>query len=393
MTFEEIRAKDEKYVMHTYGRFPVAFTHGKGSILWDTEGKDYIDLTSGIGVNALGHDNEKLTAALETQMHRYLHVSNLYYTEPCVTAAEKLCRVSGMSRVFFCNSGAEANEGMIKVARKYSEDKYGEGRGTIITLRDSFHGRTVATLEATGQEQFHRYFLPFTGAFAYAEPNSLDDLKAKTDGHTCAVMFELVQGESGVHVLDKDYVRAAAEYCREHDLLFLVDEVQTGVGRTGAFYSYQKFGVTPDAVSSAKALGGGLPAGAVLVGEKCRDVLGPGQHGSTFGANPMSMAAASVVIDEVSRPEFLAAVEEKGKKLRAGIEAFRSEKIAQVRGMGLMIGIVLKNPAERTELVDKLLKNGVLVLTAGKDVIRLLPPLVITDEEIAAALERMAEVF
>lgn len=393
MTFEEIREKDDRYVMHTYARFPVAFVRGKGATLWDTEGKDYIDLTSGIGVNALGHDNPLLTAALEKQMHLFMHVSNLYYTEVCVTAAEKLCRASGMSRVFFANSGAEANEGMIKTARKYSEDRYGAGRNRIITLRDSFHGRTVTTLEATGQDQFHQYFLPFTGAFDYAVPNDLENLKSLVTKDTCAVMLELIQGESGVHVLDPDYVKALAAFCREKDLLLLDDEVQTGVGRTGAFYAYQKFGVTPDIVSSAKALGGGLPVGAVLVDEKCRDVLGPGQHGSTFGANPMSMAAANVVIDTVSRPDFLAAVEEKGKKLTEGILALHSDKIAEVRGMGLMIGVVLRDPPERSSLVGKLLEKGVCVLTAGADVIRLLPPLVITDGEIASALSRMAEVF
>jgi acetylornithine/N-succinyldiaminopimelate aminotransferase len=393
MTFEEIRQLDDTYVMHTYGRFPVAFDHGKGATLYDVNGKSYIDLTAGIGVNCLGHDNPKLVDAVTAQAHRMMHVSNLYYNEPCVRAAKLLCEKSGMKRVFFGNSGAEANEGLIKVARKYSYDKYGEGRAKIVTLVNSFHGRTVTTLKATGQDQFHKYFYPFTEGFDYAQPDDLDDLKAKCGDDVCAVLMELIQGESGVRLLDPAYVKAAEAFCRERDILFLVDEVQTGIGRTGALFSYQKYGVMPDAISMAKGLAGGLPVGGFAVGEKLQDVLGPGSHGSTFGGNPMSMTAACVVLEEVTKPEFLRAVEEKGEYLRAQIRAIGSPEIAEVRGMGLMIGIRLTDKEKRTALVNRLLENGVIVLTAGADVIRLLPPLVITREEMGTAILAMKKVF
>ena len=393
MTFDEIKQLDDTYVMHTYGRFPVAFDHGKGATLFDVNGKSYIDLTSGIGVNCLGHDNPKLVDALTEQAHKLMHVSNLYYNEPCARAARLLCEKSGMKRVFFGNSGAEANEGLIKIARKYSYDKYGEGRAKIVTLVNSFHGRTVTTLKATGQDQFHKYFYPFTEGFDYAVPDDLDDLKAKCTDDVCAVLMELIQGESGVHLLDPAYVKAAASFCRERDILFLVDEVQTGIGRTGALFSYQKYGVEPDAISMAKGLAGGLPVGGFAVNEKLQDVLGPGAHGSTFGGNPMSMTAACVVLSEVTKPEFLRAVEEKGEYLMEKIRGIGSPEIAEVRGMGLMIGIALRDKEKRAAFVNRLLENGVIVLTAGADVIRLLPPLVITREEMDTAVEVMKKVF
>ncbi len=393
MTFDEIKQLDDTYVMHTYGRFPVAFDHGKGATLFDVNGKSYIDLTSGIGVNCLGHDNPKLVDALTEQAHKLMHVSNLYYNEPCARAARLLCEKSGMKRVFFGNSGAEANEGLIKIARKYSYDKYGEGRAKIVTLVNSFHGRTVTTLKATGQDQFHKYFYPFTEGFDYAVPDDLDDLKAKCTDDVCAVLMELIQGESGVHLLDPAYVKAAASFCRERDILFLVDEVQTGIGRTGALFSYQKYGVEPDAISMAKGLAGGLPVGGFAVNGKLQDVLGPGAHGSTFGGNPMSMTAACVVLSEVTKPEFLRAVEEKGEYLMEKIRGIGSPEIAEVRGMGLMIGIALRDKEKRAAFVNRLLENGVIVLTAGADVIRLLPPLVITREEMDTAVEVMKKVF
>ena len=393
MTFDEIKQLDDTYVMHTYGRFPVAFDHGKGATLFDVNGKSYIDLTSGIGVNCLGHDNPKLVDALTEQAHKLMHVSNLYYNEPCARAARLLCEKSGMKRVFFGNSGAEANEGLIKIARKYSYDKYGEGRAKIVTLVNSFHGRTVTTLKATGQDQFHKYFYPFTEGFDYAVPDDLDDLKAKCTDDVCAVLMELIQGESGVHLLDPAYVKAAASFCRERDILFLVDEVQTGIGRTGALFSYQKYGVEPDAISMAKGLAGGLPVGGFAVNGKLQGVLGPGAHGSTFGGNPMSMTAACVVLSEVTKPEFLRAVEEKGEYLMEKIRGIGSPEIAEVRGMGLMIGIALRDKEKRAAFVNRLLENGVIVLTAGADVIRLLPPLVITREEMDTAVEVMKKVF
>ncbi|MCR5369813.1 MAG: aspartate aminotransferase family protein [Clostridium sp.] len=393
MTFEELKELESRYVVQSYGRFPVAFERGQGATLYDVEGRAYVDLTSGIGVNCLGHNYPKLTEAVSAQAQKLMHVSNLYYTEPMIRAAEKLVKATGMRRVFFGNSGAEANEGMIKVARKYSYDKYGAGRDKIITLVNSFHGRTVTTLKATGQDQFHKYFFPFTEGFDYAEANNLEDLKAKADDKTCGVMMELVQGESGVRPLDPDYVKAAYEFCKERDILFLVDEVQTGIGRTGKLFSFMHFGILPDVISMAKALGGGLPVGAFMVGEKCADVMTAGTHGSTFGGNPMVCSAANVVLEEVTAPGFLEEVTRKGEYLKKEIMALGSPEVVSVRGMGLMIGIVLAHPEKRADFVKSLLAKGVIVLTAGSDVIRLLPPLVISKEEMDTAIAAMKEVF
>ena len=392
MTFEEIKQCEETYVMHTYGRFPIALDHGKGATLWDTDGKKYIDLTSGIGVNCLGHDNEALTNAVSEQAHKLMHACNLYYTEPMVRVAKKLVTATGMGKIFFANSGAEANEGMIKLARKYSFDKYGKERNKIITLKQSFHGRTVTTLKATGQDKFHQYFFPFTEGFDYATANDIEDMKAKIDDVTCAVMMEMIQGEGGVLPLDKDFVQATAEYCKERDILLLVDEVQTGIARTGSLFCYEQYGIKPDIVSMAKGLGGGVPIGAVLASEKCQDVLGSGTHGTTFGGNPLCCAAANTVLDIVCKPDFLKSVQEKGEYLKKEIMAIGSPKVKTVRGMGLMLGIVVDKD-ERASLVNQLMDKGVLVLTAGTEAIRLLPPLVITKEEMDEAIAVMREVF
>ena len=392
MTFEEIKQGEETYIMHTYGRFPIALDHGKGATLWDTEGKKYIDLTSGIGVNSLGHDNEALTTAVSEQAHKLMHACNLYYTEPMVQAAKKLVDAAGMGKIFFANSGAEANEGMIKLARKYSFDKYGEGRNKIITLKQSFHGRTVTTLKATGQDKFHQYFFPFTEGFDYAAANDLEDMTRKIDDTTCAVMMEMIQGEGGVLPLDKEFVQATAELCKEKDILLLIDEVQTGIGRTGSLFCYEQYGVQPNIISMAKGLGGGVPIGAVMADKKCQDVLGAGTHGTTFGGNPLCCAAANTVLDIVNKPEFLKSVQEKGEYLKKGILAIGSPKVKTVRGMGLMLGIVVDKD-ERAAMVSQLMEKGVLVLTAGTEAIRLLPPLVITKEEMDEAIAAMREVF
>ena len=288
MTFDEIRALDEQYVMHAYGRFPVALDHGKGATVWDVDGREYIDFTAGIGVNALGYADEGWQRAVSAQAAKLAHISNLFYAEPYVKVAQKLCTRTGMSNVMFANSGAEANEAMIKLARKWSFDKYGEGRGTILTLHNSFHGRTLATLTATGQDKFHNYFFPFPEGFRYADANDLDSVEAVAGHDVCAVMMELVQGEGGVLPLEEKFVRGVADLCAKRDWLLLIDEVQTGVGRTGALFAFQKYGVRPDAVSFAKGIAGGLPFGGVMAGEKCRDVFTPGTHGSTFGGNPVS---------------------------------------------------------------------------------------------------------
>lgn len=392
MTYQELKDEEQLYLMHTYGRFPAALDHGKGATLWDIDGKKYIDLTSGIGVSSLGHDNEALVSALNEQAHKLLHASNLYLTEPMVQVAKELVTSCGMGKIFFSNSGAEANEGMIKLARKYSYDKYGEGRNKIITLKQSFHGRTVTTLKATGQEKFHQYFYPFTEGFDYAAANDIEELKDKADDSVCAVMIELIQGEGGVLPLDKEYVQQAAEFCRAKDILFLIDEVQTGIGRTGSLFCYEQYGVKPDVVSMAKGLGGGVPVGAVMASEICADVLGAGTHGTTFGGNPFCCAAARTVLSVVNKPEFLKEVQRKGEYLKNAILAIGSEKIKTVRGMGLMLGIVVDKES-RTGMVNRLLEKGVLALTAGEETIRLLPPLVISYEEMDSAVAVMKEVF
>ena len=391
MHFMEIKALDEQYVLQTYGRNPVAIDHGKGATLWDTEGKEYVDFTSGIGVCSLGYANEQWAKAIYDQAMKVGHISNLFYTEPYVRLAAKLVPAAGMSGVFFGNSGAEANEGMIKLARKYSFDKYGQGRATVITLKNSFHGRTITTLKATGQDHFHEYFFPFTEGFRYADANDMDSLLSAAGDDVCAVMMELIQGEGGVNPLQKDYVQAVAKLCAERDWLLLIDEVQTGVGRTGSLFAYQQFGVEPDVVTFAKGIAGGLPFGGFMANEKCRNVLGAGTHGSTFGGNPMAAAAANVVLDTMT-PAFLQEVREKGEYLRRGIEALGSPYVSGVRGMGLMLGVGVQG-IKHTELKDKLMAEGLLTLTAGSDTLRLLPPLVISREEMDRGLAIMKKVM
>ncbi len=391
MNFAEIKALDEAYVLQTYGRNQIAVDHGHGATLYDTEGREYIDFTSGIGVCSLGYANEAWARAIYDQAMKVGHISNLFYTEPYAKLASKLVPASGMSGVFFGNSGAEANEGMIKVARKYSFEKYGQGRSTIITLRNSFHGRTITTLKATGQDHFHNYFFPFTEGFRYADANDLESLQAQVGDDVCAVMMELIQGEGGVNPLQKDYVQAVARLCAEKDWLLLVDEVQTGMGRTGSLFAFQQFGIQPDVVTFAKGIAGGLPFGGFLTNEKCRSVLRSGDHGSTFGGNPMAAAAANVVMDTLT-PDFLNQVEEKGRYLREGIAALHSPYVSGIRGMGLMLGVGIQG-MEHKELKNRLMDRGLLALTAGRDTLRLLPPLVITKEELDKGLEIMSEVM
>lgn len=392
MTYQQLKADEQQYVMNTYSRFPIAFDHGEGAVLWDLEGKKYIDLTSGIGVNALGYNNPAIVKALAEQACKLAHVSNLYTTAPMVETAKTLVTATGMGKVFFANSGAEANEGAIKLARKYSFDKYGEGRSKIITLVNSFHGRTVTTLKATGQERFHSYFFPFTEGFDYAEANNLESVKEKADASTCAIMIELIQGEGGVLPLEPSFVKALEALCRERGLLLLIDEVQTGIGRTGSLFCFQQYGILPDVVTMAKGLGGGVPIGAVMAAKSCCDVLTPGTHASTFGGTPLMCAAANAVLSIVNTPEFLAEVRKKGDYFREKILAIGSPEIKGVRGMGLMLGIQVA-PDKRAGFVNKMMEKGVLPLTAGADAIRLLPPLTIGYEEIDAAVQVMKEVF
>ena len=387
MTSEEIKSLTGQYVMNTYGRFPVAIDHGEGARVYDPEGNEYIDFTSGIGVTDLGYGYQPWVDAIAAQAKRLGHVSNLFYTEPAAKLAETLCKRTGESCVFFANGGGEANEGMIKLARKYSFDKYGKGRAAIITLNNSFHGRTITTLMATGQEVFHNYFFPFTEGFRYADANSLESLEAAAGDDVCAVMVELVQGEGGVLPLDKEYVKAVAALCAERDWLLLVDEVQSGVGRTGSLFCFQQYGILPDVVSFAKGIAGGLPMSGIMANEKCRNVLGPGTHATTFGANPVC-AAAGLVVQETLSDAFLEEVKAKGAYLREGIEALNLPCFGQTRGLGLMIGIAVKEGYNKSEIANKLIANGLLVLTAGPGM-RLLPPLVITKEEMDKGLEIM----
>ena len=387
MTSQQIKDLTHQYIMTTYGRFPVAIDHGQGATLYDPEGNAYIDFTSGIGVTDLGYGNQAWADAISAQAKKLGHVSNLFYTEPAARLAETLCKRTGESCVFFANGGGEANEGMIKLARKYSFDKYGKGRATIITLNNSFHGRTITTLMATGQEVFHNYFFPFTEGFRYADANSLESLEAAAGDDVCAVMMELVQGEGGVLPLDYEYVQAVKKLCEERDWLLLADEVQTGVGRTGKLFAFQQYDILPDVVSFAKGIAGGLPMSGIMANEKCRSVLGPGTHATTFGANPVC-AAAGLVVQETLTDAFLEDVQAKGTYLRNQIEALDLPCFGKTRGMGLMIGIEVKDGYNKSEIANKLIENGLLVLTAGPGM-RLLPPLVITKKEMDQGLAIM----
>ena len=372
---------DNQYVAHAYGRFDVALTKGQGSTLYDENGKKYIDFGSGIGVTAFGINDPVWTKAVEEQLHRVQHTSNLYYTAPCAKLAQLLCEKSGMKKVFFGNSGAEANEGAIKFARKYSFDKYGAGRSTIITLVNSFHGRTITTLAATGQDSFHTVFDPFTPGFKYCPANDIEALQAAATDDVCAVLFECVQGEGGVNNLSPTFVRAIAKLAKEKDILIAVDEVQTGNGRTGTYFAYHQYGITPDIVTTAKGLGGGLPIGAVLFGEKLQDTMTPGSHGSTFGGNPVVAAGACSIVERID-DDFLSEVQRKSEKIRTALAKVKG--VQSISGMGLMLGIETDKPAG--EVAKACLANGLLILTA-KTKLRLLPALNISDAELDEGLE------
>jgi acetylornithine/N-succinyldiaminopimelate aminotransferase len=407
MTTNKIKALDSAHVMQTYGRFGAAIERGEGARLYSPEGVEYIDFTSGIGVNSIGYGNKPWAEAIYNQALRLGHISNLFYTEPYARLAEVLTRRSGMKNVFFANAGGEANEGLIKLARKYSRDKYGDGRSAILTLRQSFHGRTVTTLSATGQEQFRRHFFPFTEGFRHIPPNDIKALEDALDagakksvsvdgsnalkadisarGDVCALIVELIQGEGGVLPLDPEYVRAAYKLCRERDVLFLADEVQTGIGRTGKMFAYQHYGILPDAVTFAKGIAGGLPMGGVLASEQCAEVLGAGDHATTFGGNPIAAAAALEVMNQLS-DGVLDEVAEKGAYIKKTIAGWNLPSVGEIRGMGLMIGVSVAGASPPKELASRCIENGLLILTAGADALRMLPPLTITYEEIDAGL-------
>lgn len=369
--------------MPSYGRYDLVLDSGSGREAVDENGKQYIDFGSGIGTNSLGYCNENWVKAICDQAHKIQHTSNYYYTKVQADFAKALCETAGYTDMFFGNSGAEANECAIKIARKYSFDKYGKGRSNIITLVNSFHGRTLCTLSATGQDVFHNYFFPFVEGFINVEANNIDDLRAKLDDSVCAVMFEYIQGEGGVMALQQDFVDEIFRLCAEKDVLTIADEVQTGVGRTGRFLAGDNFGKKADLTTLAKGLAGGVPIGVCLSGEKCAKVLTAGTHGSTFGGNPISCAGGLAVLDTVNKPGFLDEVAAKGKYIREKL--LTSPEVASVSGMGLMIGIELKNK-KAGDVVRAALDKGLLLLTA-KTKIRLLPPLTITYDEINKGLE------
>lgn len=378
----DIKAMDKQYVANTYNRFPLTVVKGKGSLVWDDNGKEYIDLGTGIAVNTFGVADDTWQQAVIDQLGKVQHMSNLYYTEPCAKLAQMLCERTGMKKVFFSNSGAEANECAIKVARKYAADKKGADCYTIVTLWNSFHGRTVTTLAATGQDVFHKDFQPLTTGFVHAKANDLDDVKAKVAGNkVAAVMIECVQGEGGVNALDADFVKGLAALCAEQDILLICDEVQLGNGRSGKLYGYMNYGVQPDIVSTAKGLCGGLPLGATMLGEKVENTLGFSDHGSTFGGNPICCAGAISTLSRLT-DEVLDGVKERSKLI---VDTLTGKPgIKSVTGMGLMLGIDTEKPAG--EVISKCMENGVLVLSAhGK--VRLLPALNIPMDQLKKALE------
>ncbi len=372
-----------KYVMPSYGRYDLVLDSGSGRQAVDENGKEYIDFGSGIGTNSLGYCNENWVRAICDQAHKIQHTSNYYYTKVQADFAKALCETAGYTDMFFGNSGAEANECAIKIARKYSFDKYGKGRSNIITLVNSFHGRTLCTLSATGQDVFHNYFFPFVEGFVNVEANNIEDLRSKLDDTVCAVMFEYIQGEGGVMALQQEFVDEIYRLCAEKDVLTIADEVQTGVGRTGKFLAGDNFGKKADLTTLAKGLAGGVPIGVCLSGEKCAKVLTAGTHGSTFGGNPISCAGGLAVLETVNKLGFLDEVARKGAYIREKL--LTSPEVASVSGMGLMIGIELKNK-KASDVVKAALDKGLLLLTA-KTKIRLLPPLTITYEEIEKGLE------
>ncbi|MCD7827392.1 MAG: aspartate aminotransferase family protein [Clostridiales bacterium] len=380
--------KDNEYIAHTYARFPITLVRGKGAVAQDDKGKSYIDMGSGIGVTIFGYCDEEWIEAVTAQLNKIQHTSNLYYTEPGVELAQLLCEKSGMKKCFFGNSGAEANECCIKAARKYSFDKYQRNdRNVIISLKQSFHGRTLATLKATGQEAFHDIFGPFPDGFIYADANDFEGFEKLCDDKVCAVMMEIVQGEGGVIALDGDFVKKVCEFCNEHDILVIIDEVQTGNGRTGKMYAYQHYGVMPDLVSTAKGVAGGLPMGVCLFGEKTKDTFTLGSHGSTFGMNPVIAAGAVSIVKRID-DKFLSEVTKKGKYIKDRLS--KCKNVKSVSGMGLMLGIETTKDAK--QVAAECMNRGVLPLTA-KNKIRLLPPLNIDNENLKQAMDVITAVI
>ncbi|MBQ7129181.1 MAG: acetylornithine/succinylornithine family transaminase [Clostridia bacterium] len=377
----DIQSTDKQYIANTYARFPINIVSGKGSIVKDENGKEYIDLATGIAVNTFGIADEEWIEAVTKQLKTLQHTSNLYYSAPCASLAKILCERTGMKKVFFSNSGAEANECAIKVARKYAQEKKGDKFSTIVTLKNSFHGRTITTLAATGQEVFHKDFTPLTPGFVYATANAIEEIEAIIATYNCAaIMIEVVQGEGGVNPLEYEFVQDIADIAKRHDILLICDEVQIGNGRSGKLYGYMNYDITPDIVTTAKGLGGGLPLGATMLGEKVKDVLTPGSHGSTFGGNPIACAGAISIINRLDN-DLLNGVKERSEYIKAELE--NAEGVKSISGMGLMIGIETEKDAG--EVIKECMKKGVLVIKA-KDKVRLLPALNIPMEQLKKAI-------
>ena len=388
---KKLQAIDHEYVANTYGRFPVEIVSGKGAIAKDETGKEYIDMGAGIGVTSFGYCDDVWKAAVIAQLDKVQHTSNLYYTEPCALLAQKLCQKTGMKKVFFGNSGAEANECAIKVARKYAAEKKGPDHYTILTLWNSFHGRTLTTLAATGQDHYHELFQPLTPGFHMVHAGDFEEFrKACEDLKAAGILLECIQGEGGVCDVPADYIKAVAAYCKEHDIVLMIDEVQTGNGRTGKLYAYMHYGIEPDVVSTAKGIGGGLPLAGILGGEKTAEVLTPGTHATTFGGNPVCCAGALSVLEQLD-DDMLSEVKEKGEYLRSLL--LELPGVVEVRGMGLMLGAGLREGCNAGALVKAMVESGVLCLTAGHNTIRLLPPLTISREEIDQGVAVMRRVM
>ncbi|MCJ7691463.1 MAG: aspartate aminotransferase family protein [Clostridiaceae bacterium] len=381
--------KEQKFIMQNYARFPVAIEGGNGCNLYDVDGKEYIDMTGGIGVSSLGYNNEGIKKALHEQIDKILHTSNIFYNPTTIELAKQLTQLTKMSKVFFANSGAEANECAIKIARKYGFENYNGKKNKIITLKQSFHGRTITTLAATGQDKYHKYFYPFTEGFKYVEINNIDEMKEALDDTVCAVMLEAIQGEGGILPMSKEFAKQVEKLCMQTDTILIFDEVQSGIGRTGKFFAYESLDVKPDIVTIAKGLGGGVPIGAALCNSKMENVFNKGDHGSTFGGSPMAASAAIEVLKVISEEIFLKEVEKKGKYIAEKLKNMSTDKIKEVRGSGLMIGVELDCKVK--EILNLCIKKGVLFLSAGDYVVRMLPPLIITYEEIDIAMQILEE--
>lgn len=380
----DLKEKDKEYIINSYARYDSVLMRGTSATAIDSDNREIIDFGSGIGVNSLGFANENWANAICRQAKKLQHTSNLFYNEPSILLAEELIKLTQMKKVFFCNSGAEANEAALKIARKYSYDKYGTGRNKILSLTNSFHGRTIATLSLTGQDSFHKYFYPFVDSHYYSNPD-IESIEKIIDDDYAAIFIELIQGEGGVNVLDRDFVKQLEKLCVKNDLLLIVDEVQTGIGRTGKMFCYEHYGIKPNIVTLAKGLGGGLPIGACLVDQRCAKVIKSGEHGTTFGGNPVVAAGALEVLRTISEDKFIDTVNSKAELFRSLLKEI--PEVKSVSGIGLMIGIELPEYINAREFADKCLENGLIVLTA-KTKIRLLPPLNIKDDEINCGMRR-----